>query len=109
MKIVDAQVHIWANSTPERPWPPRHPAHRAQDFSATELLAEMDAAGVDAAILVPPSWEGEYNDLVTQAVVAHPSRFAAMGHTPGVMNVPPATIHVAGSKEFPFTRDLRRG
>ncbi|MBT9506827.1 DUF2126 domain-containing protein [Rhodoferax sp.] len=37
------------------------------------------------------------------------SRFAAMGHTPGVMNVPPATIHVAGSKEFPFTRDLRRG
>ncbi len=36
------------------------------------------------------------------------SRFAAMGHTPGVMNVPPATINVAGSKEFPFTRDLRR-
>ncbi len=37
------------------------------------------------------------------------SRFAAMGHTPGAMQVPPATIHVAGSKEFPFTRDLRRG
>ena len=37
------------------------------------------------------------------------SRFGAMGHTPGVMRVPPATIHVAGSKEFPFTRDLRRG
>ncbi len=37
------------------------------------------------------------------------SRFGAMGHTPGVMHVPPATINVAGSKEFPFTRDLRRG
>ena len=37
------------------------------------------------------------------------SRFVAMGHTPGAMNIPPATIHVAGSKEFPFTRDLRRG
>ena len=36
------------------------------------------------------------------------SRFAAMGHTPGVMQVPPATINVAGSREFPFTRDLRR-
>ncbi len=36
------------------------------------------------------------------------SRFAAMGHTPGVMHVPPATINVAGSREFPFTRDLRR-
>jgi uncharacterized protein (DUF2126 family)/transglutaminase-like putative cysteine protease len=37
------------------------------------------------------------------------SRFTAMGHTPGIMNVPPATINVAGSREFPFTRDLRRG
>ncbi len=36
------------------------------------------------------------------------SRFAAMGHTPGKLVVPPATINVAGSKEFPFTRDLRR-
>ena len=37
------------------------------------------------------------------------TRFTATGHTPGVMNVPPATINVAASKEFPFTRDLRRG
>ncbi|APW43365.1 DUF2126 domain-containing protein [Rhodoferax saidenbachensis] len=36
------------------------------------------------------------------------SRFSAMGHTPGKLLVPPATINVAGSKEFPFTRDLRR-
>ncbi|MDO8450003.1 MAG: transglutaminase family protein [Rhodoferax sp.] len=36
------------------------------------------------------------------------SRFAAMGHTPGTLVVPPATINVAGSKEFPFTLDLRR-
>jgi uncharacterized protein (DUF2126 family) len=37
------------------------------------------------------------------------TRFTDTGHTPGVMNVPPATINVPGSKEFPFTRDLRRG
>ena len=36
------------------------------------------------------------------------SRFVVMGHTPGVMQVPPATIHVPGSREFPFTLDLRR-
>jgi uncharacterized protein (DUF2126 family)/transglutaminase-like putative cysteine protease len=36
------------------------------------------------------------------------SRFTAMGHTPGLMQVPPATINVPGSKEFPFTLDLRR-
>ncbi len=36
------------------------------------------------------------------------SRFVPMGHTPGVMNLPPATFKVAGSREFPFTLDLRR-
>jgi uncharacterized protein (DUF2126 family) len=36
------------------------------------------------------------------------SRFFRMGHTPGKLQVPPATIKVAGSKEFPFTLDLRR-
>ncbi len=36
------------------------------------------------------------------------SRFTRTGHTPGVMHVPPATINVPGSREFPFTLDLRR-
>jgi uncharacterized protein (DUF2126 family) len=36
------------------------------------------------------------------------ARFFRMGHTPGQMDVPPATINVAGSREFPFTLDLRR-
>jgi hypothetical protein len=31
-----------------------------------------------------------------------------MGHTPGALQVPPATIGVAASREFPFTLDLRR-
>jgi uncharacterized protein (DUF2126 family) len=37
------------------------------------------------------------------------SRFTAMGHTPGLLQVPPATINVPASREFPFTLDLRRG
>jgi uncharacterized protein (DUF2126 family) len=36
------------------------------------------------------------------------SRFFPLGHTPGTMVVPPATINVPGSREFPFTLDLRR-
>jgi uncharacterized protein (DUF2126 family) len=36
------------------------------------------------------------------------SRFTEMGHTPGPMRTPPATIELAGSREFPFTLDLRR-
>ncbi|RYF07947.1 MAG: transglutaminase family protein [Comamonadaceae bacterium] len=36
------------------------------------------------------------------------SRFFRMGHTPGELRVPPATIELPGSREFPFTLDLRR-
>ena len=36
------------------------------------------------------------------------SRFTRMGHTPGTMKTPPATIELPGSREFPFTLDLRR-
>jgi len=36
------------------------------------------------------------------------SRYFSMGHTGGALKVPPATINVPGSREFPFTLDLRR-
>jgi uncharacterized protein (DUF2126 family) len=36
------------------------------------------------------------------------ARFFRMGHTAGRLAVPPATVDVAGSREFPFTLDLRR-
>ncbi|MBA2963719.1 MULTISPECIES: DUF2126 domain-containing protein [Ramlibacter] len=35
------------------------------------------------------------------------ARFFRMGHTPGRLHVPPATVDVPGSREFPFTLDLR--
>jgi uncharacterized protein (DUF2126 family) len=35
------------------------------------------------------------------------ARFFRMGHTPGRLRLPPATIGVPGSREFPFTLDLR--
>ena len=36
------------------------------------------------------------------------SRFFPLGHTPGKLDVPQATVGVQASKEFPFTLDLRR-
>lgn len=84
MHIVDAQVHIWAADTPERPWPAGqgHRAHRPAPFSKDDLLAEMDSAGVARAVIVPPSWEGDRNDLALAAAQAHPDRFAVMGRPP---------------------------
>ena len=36
------------------------------------------------------------------------SRFVAMGYTPGKIDIPAANIDLPGSREFPFTLDLRR-
>ena len=80
MTIVDAQIHLWAADRPDRPWPGgrSHP-HRPVSFIAEDALKEMDAAGVDRAVIVPPSWVGDRNDLALDAARTHPDRFAIMG------------------------------
>jgi L-fuconolactonase len=80
MLIVDSQVHVWAADRPDRPWPPpahglKPAPHRALPISAESLLSDMRAAGVNRAILVPPSWEGERNDVVLDACKTYPERY----------------------------------
>ena len=84
MMIADAQVHIWGADTPARPWPKigHSYAHRDTPFGITDLVAEMDAAGVARAVIVPPSWEGDRNDLAQEACRLHPGRFGIMGRVP---------------------------
>ena len=50
MPIIDSQVHAYAANTLERPWHsvPNWPDHVTGD----EMVAAMDAVGVDGAILV---------------------------------------------------------
>jgi L-fuconolactonase len=81
MLIVDSQVHVWAAHTEDRPWPADGPGreHRPIPLGPEALISEMDDAGVDRAILVPPSWEGDYNDLAIRAATDYPDRFAIMG------------------------------
>jgi L-fuconolactonase len=69
MDIVDSQVHIWGADTPERPWPAgRGPeAQKPYPISKEALLFQMDLAKVKGAVLVPPSWEGDRNDLALEA------------------------------------------
>jgi predicted TIM-barrel fold metal-dependent hydrolase len=90
MMIADAQVHIWAADTPERPWPKvtHGYAHREIPLGIAELVAEMDGAGVDRAVIVPPSWEGDRNDLAQEACRLHPGRFAIMGRIPVAQPAP---------------------
>ncbi len=79
MKIVDAQVHIWGANTPERPWPSWGVPHQPEPFTQAKLLAAMDEAGVDRVVIVPPSWEGDRNELALAAARTHPDRCAVMG------------------------------
>lgn len=107
MAIVDAQVHIWGADTRERPWPPGG-AGRAQKpypVSADMVLKEMDAAGVDRVVLVPPSWEGDRNDLVLEAGRLHPDRFAAMGRL--ALEKPESRGAIAGWRRQPGMLGLR--
>ena len=79
MLVVDSQVHIWGADTPARPWPKRAAAQRPVPLDADDLLREMNEAGVDRVVIVPPSWEGDRNDLGIAASAAHPNRYAVMG------------------------------
>jgi L-fuconolactonase len=84
MVTIDSQVHIWGANTPERPWPAgrENQTQRPVPLGAEELLGAMDAAGVDRVVIVPPSWEGDRNDLALAAAMRYPRRFAVMGRFP---------------------------
>jgi predicted TIM-barrel fold metal-dependent hydrolase len=99
--IVDAQVHLWKAEAPDRHWPAGGAA-RAQlpePFTYDRLLVMMDEAGVDRAIIVPASWDGDGNDDALDAVAAHPDRFWVMGRIP--LKDPQASRRLAQWKEQP--------
>ena len=72
INIFDAQVHAWAqgDSTGH---------HRRTPITGQVLLAEMDEAGVDRALLVPPLWDPAGNRYSLELAREHPGRFVVMG------------------------------
>jgi predicted TIM-barrel fold metal-dependent hydrolase len=99
MLIVDAQVHIWGSGTPIG-------AHRQTSaFSADELLEEMDAAGVDAAVIHPPGWDPGSNDLALDAARRHPDRLSILGKVP--LDRPESRALLDGWKRQPGMLGLR--
>jgi L-fuconolactonase len=107
MHIVDAQLHLWGANTPERPWPPgrERDAQRPYPISTETLLFEMDLANVSRAILVPPSWEGDRNDLALEAARRYPDRFAVMGRV--ALQDPSSRALVADWKKQPGMLGMR--
>src|SRR5262245_66626852 len=74
MQIVDSQIHLWENAK-------MSPQHRQiPTYSMDDALQEMAAAGVDAAVIHPPSTLGEaMNALAVEAVRQRPDKFCILG------------------------------
>lgn len=80
MYIVDSQIHVWHPNTAATPWASLSTGeHRLPSPTGEELIAAMDGAGVDRAVLVPPSWEGDDNGLAITTAAKHPDRFGVLG------------------------------
>ncbi|MGA9868961.1 MAG: amidohydrolase family protein [Acetobacteraceae bacterium] len=77
MPTIDVQVHAYERDHPARPWK----GHLAGPASATgeEMIAAMDAVGVDAAILVSPFSLYRFDPSYALSVrAAYPGRFAVI-------------------------------
>lgn len=107
MMITDAQVHIWAPETPGKPYAKSEASqpHRSIPLGHDELLTEMDGAGVQRCVLVPPTWEADRNDTSLEAARLHPERFAVMGRLK--MNAPESRALLATWKDQPHMLGIR--
>ena len=74
MPIFDAQVHAYERNHPGRPWVGT--LHGPAEVTGDQMVAAMDAVGVDGAILVSPFSMYRYDaSYALEVFAAHPSRF----------------------------------
>jgi predicted TIM-barrel fold metal-dependent hydrolase len=77
MQIVDAQIHTWGSGLPS------NQSHiQVTHYTPAEAIAQMDEAGVNAAVIHPPGWDPNSAEMALQAVRDYPGRFAIMGTLP---------------------------
>ena len=74
MPIIDAQVHAYERNHRGRPW--AAVLHGPPEVTGDDMVAAMDAVGVDGALLVSPFTMYRYDASYAVEVRArHPSRF----------------------------------
>jgi L-fuconolactonase len=73
-KTIDAQVHSYERNHPERPW--AGTLVGPDEMTGDQMVAAMDAVGVDAAVLVSPFAFYRYDpSYVLEVEAKHPDRF----------------------------------
>jgi predicted TIM-barrel fold metal-dependent hydrolase len=80
-------------------------AHLPVPLDAGTLTARMDTAGVDRVLLVPPSLDGDRNDLCLAAAARYPDRFAVMGRL--LLDKPYALARLREMKHAPHMLGVR--
>ncbi len=74
MLTIDAQVHAYERNHPGRPWIGH--LHGPASATGAEMVAAMDAVGVDGAVLVSPYSLYRYDaSYALDVYAAHPGRF----------------------------------
>ena len=109
--IVDTHVHVWEMP----PVAPTGPTARSftslpEEAAPVELLIEdMDANGVDAAVLVQSSWSTWDNTYVAEAAARFPRRLRSIGLIdpldPGSVELVQHWIDALGMRGFRFHPD----
>jgi L-fuconolactonase len=77
--IFDTHVHIWSADRSRYPMVEGRDRPTDHDGSAETLIALMDAAGGQTALLVQTPWLGEDNRYLVDSMRRFPGRFAALG------------------------------
>ncbi len=102
--IIDSQVHAYEANTPARPWAsvPNWPDHVTGD----EMVAAMDAVGVDGAIFVSSFSMYQYDaSYAVEVQKAHPARFGLV--KPVDPDNPAVADVIANWKATPGTVGIR--
>ena len=73
--VVDVQVHAYERNSPERPWVGF--LQGPEEVTGDDMVAAMDAVGVDGALLVSPySMYGYDASYALDVYAKHPGKFA---------------------------------
>ena len=71
---IDSQIHAYERNSPARPWSTVPPW--PEEVNGDDMVAAMDAVGVDGALLISPFSMYRYDGSYALAVYAkHPGRF----------------------------------
>jgi predicted TIM-barrel fold metal-dependent hydrolase len=102
--IVDSQVHLWKENSPDYPWIEGAKPQLPEPFTIERALPLIDEAGVDRVVVVPAglSWSNSY---ALEAAKRHPDRFAVMGRMP--LNDPKGAALLPKWKEQPGMLGVR--